>query len=133
MKSTTIALISAAVIVGGAIVYSNMSSAPAADTTVVVNGNNVTVVDGKQIIDIQAKGGYSPQKNVAKAGIPTVLRIHTQGTFDCSSAFRIPSMNISKNLPPSGVTEIDLGSPSIAMLQGVCSMGMYSFEVEFQG
>jgi plastocyanin domain-containing protein len=98
-----------------------------------VSVNNVTVVDGKQIIEITAKGGYLPEKSVASAGIPTFLRINTKGTFDCSSSVRVPSMNISQNLPPSGITDIDLGVLSKGILEGTCSMGMYPFEIEVKG
>ena len=96
------------------------------------SGNNVSVVDGKQIIDLTARGGYSPRQTTAKAGIPTILKVKTSGTFDCSSAIRIPSMNISRNLPSSGNTDIDLGSPQIGRLQGTCGMGMYFFEINFE-
>ena len=131
MKSNVIAIIVAAVIIGGAILLSSKgASTSAADSA---QANNVTIVDGKQIIDVSVKGGYHPKNSVAKAGIPTVLRFNTNGTFDCSSGVRIPSMGISKNLPSSGTTEIDLGSPAIATLQGVCVMGMYSFQVDFRG
>jgi hypothetical protein len=40
-------------------------------------------------------------------------------------------MNISKLLPQSGATEIDIGSPKLGTLQGSCGIGMYPFEVEF--
>jgi len=96
------------------------------------NVNNVSVVDGKQIVEIRAKGGYQPRKSTAKAGIPTILRFNTSGTFDCSSSVRIPDMNISKMLPQSGTTDIDIGSQKVATLQGSCGMGMYPFEVEFR-
>ena len=131
MKPTVIAIIAAALIIGGAIVFSSKGGSPTvADAP---NANNVSIVDGKQIIEVSAKGGYQPKKSVAKAGVPTVLRFNTNGTFDCSSTIRIPSMGISKSLPPSGATDIDLGSPQVATLQGTCGMGMYSFEVDFQG
>ena len=94
--------------------------------------NNVSIIDGKQIIDIKAKGGYTPRKSVAKANIPTILRMNTSGTFDCSSSVRIPSMNIFKSLPQSGVTDIDLGTQKVGTLNGSCGMGMYPFEIEFQ-
>ena len=97
-----------------------------------VNGNNVSVIDGKQIIDLAARGGYSPQKSVAKAGIPTILRFTTNGTYDCSSSVRIPAMNVSRNLALSGTTDIDLGNPKVGILRGSCGMGMYPFEIDFQ-
>ncbi|MFA6520531.1 MAG: cupredoxin domain-containing protein [Candidatus Paceibacterota bacterium] len=96
------------------------------------NVNNVSIVDGKQIIDLTAKGGYSPRKSVAKAGIPTIVRFTTSGTFDCSSVVRIPSLDVSKNLAMSGTTDIDLGVPKLGLLEGSCGMGMYPFEIDFQ-
>lgn len=128
MKATTISIIAAVVLIGGAFMLTRNTGG----TEQVVNANNVTIVDGKQIIEISAKGGYQPRKSIAKAGIPTIIRFDTKGTFDCSSSVRIPSMNISKNLPQTGSTDIDIGTQQVATLQGTCGMGMYPFEVEFQ-
>ena len=94
--------------------------------------NNVSIVDGKQIIEIKAKGGYSPVHSIAKVGIPTILRVDTSGTFDCTSIIRIPKLNISKNLPLSGTTDIDIGIQEIGKFYGTCGMGMYPFDVEFK-
>jgi plastocyanin domain-containing protein len=128
MKSTVISIILAGFIIGGAIIFTNSSGGTGSETNV----NNVSIVDGKQIIEIAARGGYQPRKSVAKAGIPTIIRFETNGTFDCSSSVRIPSLNISKSLPQTGSTDIDIGSGKLGTLQGSCGMGMYPFEVEFQ-
>lgn len=128
MKATIISIIVAVILIGGAFMFTRNGG----DTGQVVNANNVTIVDGKQIIEINAKGGYQPRKSIAKAGIPTIIRFNTKGTFDCSSSVRIPSMNISKSLPQTGSTDIDIGSGKLGTLQGSCGMGMYPFEVEFQ-
>ena len=71
-------------------------------------------------------------RSIAKANIPTVLRFTTSGTFDCSSFVRIPAMKVAQSLALSGTTEIDLGSPKIGLLQGMCGMGMYPFQIDFQ-
>ena len=115
--------------IGGAIVLSQSKSISSGDNS--ASENNVTIVDGKQIIEIRAKGGYQPRISLAKAGIPTILRFNTSGTFDCSSSIRIPSLNISKILPQTGVTDIDLGTQKVGTLQGTCGMGMYPFEIDF--
>ena len=128
MKSTIFSIIIAVTLIGGSIFLLKNNPQTTNDAPV----NNVRVVDGKQIINIHVKGGYQPTKSVAKIGIPTVLRFETGGTFDCSASIRIPSMNIGKILPPSGTTDIDLGTPEITTLQGTCGMGMYPFEVDFQ-
>ena len=99
--------------------------------TEIKNASNVSVVDGKQIIEIRVKGGYQPKKSVAKAGMPTVVRFVTNGTFDCSSAVTIPSKKISKSLPSTGTTDIEIGTPDAGTLSGTCGMGMYLFEISF--
>ncbi|MFA6463767.1 MAG: cupredoxin domain-containing protein [Candidatus Paceibacterota bacterium] len=132
MKSTIIAIIGAAILIGGAILFSQSSSNSSGNVDSSIPANNVTIVDGKQIIEIRAKGGYQPRKSAAKAGIPTILRFNTSGTFDCSSSVRIPSMNISKILPQTGAIDIDLGIQKVTTLQGSCGMGMYPFEIDFQ-
>ncbi len=95
------------------------------------NINNVSIVNGIQIIEIEAKGGYNPQNTIAKANIPTILKVKTNNTFDCSLSLKIPSLNISTILDNSGQKEIDLKTPKKGLLNGTCSMGMYSFKINF--
>ena len=129
MKTTVISILVAGVLIGGAIMLSGGKDS-SNDTQQAAN--NVNIVDGKQIITIDAKGGYSPRVTTAKADMPTVIKMTTQGTFDCTSALTIPSLGYRGNLPPSGETLIDV-SPQKAgtKLQGLCAMGMYNFAVNF--
>ena len=95
--------------------------------------SNVSIVDGVQIIEIDAKGGYAPEETIAQANMPTMIAMNTRGTFDCSSALVIPSIGYRKNLPPSGETRIEVPPQKEgATLQGLCSMGMYNFSVIFR-
>lgn len=134
MKITILAIIISIGLLGAALIVSrnnSVSTPNVTGTTIEVPVNNVTIEGGKQIIQINARGGYSPRSSVAKAGIPTIVRFNTSGTFDCSSSVRIPSMNISKILPQTGSTDIDLGTPSVGPLSGSCGMGMYPFDINF--
>jgi glutaredoxin len=54
MKSTTLAILAAGIFIGGAILFSHGGSSASPQ----VAANTVSVVDGKQIIEIHAKGGY---------------------------------------------------------------------------
>lgn len=129
MKSTAISIVIAAVLIGGAIM---LSGGKGSNNTVSQSADNVSVVDGKQIITIDAKGGYSPKVTTAKAGVPTVIKVATNGTFDCSSALTIPSLGYRQNLPPSGETEIEVPSQKAGTtMRGLCAMGMYNFSVNF--
>ncbi len=127
MKSTIISIIVAVILIGGAFMFTGNGGS----NNSVEIANNVSIVDGKQIIEITTRGGYQPRKSIAKAGLPTIIRFNTQGTFDCSSSVRIPKLNISKLLPQTGMTDIDIGNSELGTLKGSCGMGMYYFEVEF--
>ncbi len=129
MNRNVIASIGGVIIIGIAILLVSRGNT---GSTANVPANNVRMVNGTQIIEITAKGGYQPRTSIAQAGVPTVVRFNTKGTFDCSASVRIPSMNISQLLPQSGSTDIDIGSQEVATLQGSCGMGMYPFEIEFK-
>ncbi|OHA93485.1 MAG: hypothetical protein A3H52_02205 [Candidatus Zambryskibacteria bacterium RIFCSPLOWO2_02_FULL_39_26] len=127
MKSSLvpISILIASLLIVGVILFAGENSGDNA-------GNNVSIVDGKQIIEIDAKGGYNPRKTAAKADIPTVLKIKTSGTFDCSSALVIPSLGYRKNLPPSGEILVDIPLQKAgSAIQGMCAMGMYNFTLDF--
>lgn len=125
-----IALIIAGFIIVGALMFAGV--AMNAPESRYVEGNNVHMEGETQVIEIDAKGGYLPRKSVAKAGIPTIIRFNTSGTFDCSASVRIPSLNVSQVLSQSGSTDIAIGTQGAGPLQGSCGMGMYPFEVIFE-
>ena len=128
MKLTVASVILALIFIGGAIIFARNG----AKTDTAVSKNNVSVADGKQIIEIDAKGGYSPSITIAKANIPTIIKVKTQGTFDCSSALVIQSIGYRANLPPSGETLIEVPPQEAgSTLRGMCAMGMYNFSVKF--
>lgn len=119
------------------IVVINISTGSKANTSPKANNqdssvSNVNIIEGKQIIEIIVDGGYSPRNSIAKADTPTIIRFVTKNTFDCSSAVRIQSLNISRNLPSTGTTDIEIPSQPVGVLKGSCGMGMYPFQIEFK-
>lgn len=93
----------------------------------------VEIRDGVQYVTISARGGYSPAVSNAEAGIPTKLIVETRGTYDCSAALVVRAANFQEMLPQTGTAEIDLGTKKPGeKVEGVCGMGMYSFEINFQ-
>lgn len=111
---------------------SAISQTSSSETDTSAQVNNVSMEDGKQIITIDVRGGYNPRISTAKAGIPTILRFKTNGTFGCASSIYLPSMNYRTNLPLSGNTDIPLPTQSVGTFRGMCGMGMYNFVINFQ-
>ena len=122
-------MIVAGVLIVGAVVFSGGSVNRGANVAALPN---ISIVEGKQIITVHAKGGYSPSITEAKANIPTVLRMQTDGTFDCTSVLTIPMLEYRGNLPPSGITEIEIPPQQVgSSIKGICGMGMKNFSIRF--
>lgn len=130
MNKTALIIIGIALAIGIGIVFlgqlKNNSGTGGAGSV-----QNVEIRDGIQYVTIKARGGYSPRVSSAKANIPTKLIVKTNGTYDCSAALVIRSIGYQKILPNTGEEIIDLSTPKTGTLQGVCSMGMYNFAVNF--
>ncbi len=125
----TVFVLTIIIIVGFIALSGSSSNSVSSDTSV----STLTQTGDQQIIEVTAKGGYSPRSITAKANTPTILKLKTNNTYDCSSAFSIPSLKIRKNLPANGITEFDLGSQAPGTkLIGTCSMGMYRFTINFE-
>ncbi len=92
--------------------------------------SNVSVKNGIQYVALTAKGGYTPRTSTIQWGMPTKLIMKTNGAYDCSSSLVIRSVGYRGNLPTTGETEIDLGTPkSGEKIAWTCSMGMYNFAI----
>jgi plastocyanin domain-containing protein len=124
MKWTVISIIVAGVLVIGAMFFNNQ------EQTVVLD--NVKIEDGVQVVEIEARGGYSPRVSSAQAGMDTVIRMRTRGTFDCSIALVLPSVGYRNTLPNTAEIDIPIGAQEAGtVFRGLCSMGMYNFSVNF--
>jgi len=134
-KSTVIAVIVLGIVALGAGMYLGVitNKPPESVSVKPTVKRDAVSTDGKQVIEIAVKGGYSPKVVTAKAGVPTVLRFVTDNTFDCSSSLSIPAINYRNNLPRTGTTDVDVPAQAAGTkLQGACSMGMYGFTVDFE-
>lgn len=116
-------------IVGAIILFgNNKSSVNSTDIQSTSANNNDNL--GTQIIEMTAKNGFNPNKFTIKAGKKTILRITTNGTYDCSSSIRIPSLSISKFLDPTGTADIEISAQTSGTeIDGTCGMGMYPFKI----
>lgn len=133
MKKIFISIIVIAALAGGMFMLLSDTSTPSPSSASVQQSDNVSMVGEQQIIQITAKGGYSPRQTTAKANVPTTIKVVTNGTYDCSSVFTIPSLKYRSFLPPNGTTDVPVGAqPTGSVLKGVCGMGMYNFQISFK-
>jgi len=88
---------------------------------------------GVQTITVHAlNDGYRPALLSARAGVPTVLVLSTRDTTGCTLAFTLPGRGASLILPRTGLTRVDLGTPSPGRLRFVCAAGHYPGSITFR-
>lgn len=124
-STTVISIVVAGLLIGGAIMLGSGSSDSGQE-------NNVSTESGKQVVEITAKGKYAPRYTTAQANMPTILKVKTQGTFDCTAALTVPAVGYKAMLEPTGVAVIEIPPQKAgSVVQGVCAMGMYNFSIKF--
>lgn len=132
MKKIASIIIVVALFISIWIMFYKNSQEEQGSSEVIQSAQNIEMRDGIQYVTINARGGYSPRISHAQANIPTKLIVKTNGTYDCSAALVIRSIGYQKILSQTGEEIIDLGSPQPGTLQGLCSMGMYNFVINFK-
>lgn len=84
-----------------------------------------------QEINITASSrGYSPNQFAVKLGQPVTLNLQTSGNFSCTSIFSIPTQGITKNLPPTGTTQVTFTPTKTGPLAFTCGMGMFRGSID---
>lgn len=131
------AIVLAGIIIGGVLFSRGVNTDNSAAAGVIQTGSASTgqavIEDGVQYVDITARGGYAPRVTKAKAGMPTVIRVQTENTYDCSSSLVVPDIGYQTSLPASGTTEITVPADKTqGTLRGLCAMAMYQFEIDFE-
>ena len=74
--------------------------------------------------------GYSPNYIRVKKDSPVTLTLVGKDAYSCASAFRIPTLGISKNLQPNESYTFSFTPKEAGKIAFTCSMGMYSGVIE---
>jgi len=90
--------------------------------------SDVSVSQGAEII-ISASG-YSPDYIRVRYGSPVTIKLTGKDAYSCASAFRIPSLGISKNLQPNESYTFSFTPDKKGIIPFSCSMGMYTGVIE---
>ncbi len=104
------------------ILTNQSSSAPKSSE---VQSKNVENISQDITIKIGSLG-YSPDYIKVKSGSPVNVTLVGVNAYSCASAFRIPSLRISKNLGPTDTVKFSFTPKSKGEIPFTCSMGMYT-------
>lgn len=81
------------------------------------------------IINVMAYG-YEPRYVKVKRGEEVTVTLVGKGGYSCASAFRIPSLSVSKNLLPDEKYTFSFTPTKTGKIPFTCSMGMYTGVIE---
>ena len=74
--------------------------------------------------------GYAPNYIRVKKGLPVTIKLTSKDAYSCASAFRIPSLGISKNLQANETQVITFTPEEAGNISFSCAMGMYRGVIE---
>jgi Cu+-exporting ATPase len=79
---------------------------------------------GTQEVRVVVRGGYSPSRILAHAGVPLRLVFDRQESGDCTSRVAFPDFGISADLPAFAETSVELRPESPGEFGFACGMNM---------
>ena len=120
-----IASINGALIAGG----SPITLQSVADDVSVAFGGNSSMQNNDigitQDVEITiTSDGYNPDYIRVRKGFPVTITLKTQNAYSCASAFRIPSLGISRDLQPNETQTIIFTPTKIGQIPFSCSLGL---------
>ncbi|HET7293390.1 MAG TPA: cupredoxin domain-containing protein [Vicinamibacteria bacterium] len=80
--------------------------------------------DGVQELRVTVKGGYSPERIVARPGIPLRLHFHRVEESPCSEEVVFPDFGVRRHLPAFATTTIELPGKPAGSYVFACGMDM---------
>lgn len=96
--------------------------------------SDIVIRDGVQTVDITVyPNAYTPNYFQVEAGKPVKLNLTTTNQVGCTSAFRIPSLGISKRLAPGSTDYVAFTPEKPGKITFTCGMGMYSGLIDVKG
>lgn len=80
---------------------------------------------GAQELSVTVQGGYSPDRLVAKRGIPLRIKFTRKESSSCSERVVFGDFDISKALPENETTVVEFTPDRTGEFTFTCGMGMY--------
>jgi sulfite exporter TauE/SafE len=81
------------------------------------------------VIEVTSRG-YTPDYLKVNKGKEVTLTLKSRDAYSCASAFRIPSLGISRNLAANDIQTIKFTPDKEGRITFACSMGMYRGVIE---
>jgi len=84
-----------------------------------------TVSDNNQSVDVEVKGGYSPEVITLKKGVPAVLNFTRKDASSCLDRVVFSDFGINEELPQNEQETIKIDTSKAGEFQWACGMDMF--------
>ena len=74
--------------------------------------------------------GYVPSSITVSAGKPVTIKLDVPGKLSCTSIFRIPKLNVLRQLSPNSTSDLTVTFPKPGSYTYTCGMGMFTGTIQ---
>lgn len=86
---------------------------------------NAKVNDDQQIVDVEVKGGYSPEVVVLKQGVTATLNFTRTDSSSCLDRVVFSDFGINQALPQNQKESVEIDTSQSGEFQWACGMDMF--------
>ncbi|MGF2384600.1 cupredoxin domain-containing protein [Lentilactobacillus otakiensis] len=90
-----------------------------------VAAENAEVTDDRQVVDVEVKGGYSPEVIILKKGVPATLNFTRKDSSSCLDRVVFSDFGINQALPQDEKQSVEIDTDKPGEFQWACGMDMF--------
>lgn len=94
-----------------------------------VKAEKATLDSNQQSVNIEVKGGYSPEKIVLEKGVPATLNFKRLDSSSCLDHVIFSDFGINQELPEGKVEKVNIDTSKTGEYEWECSMNMFHGKV----
>ncbi|KRK89451.1 cupredoxin domain-containing protein [Lentilactobacillus sunkii] len=86
---------------------------------------SAAVADDQQVVDVEVKGGYSPEVVILKKGVPAILNFTRTDSSSCLDRVIFSDFGINQELPQNEKESIQIDTDKAGEYAWQCGMDMF--------
>ncbi|MBZ3776229.1 cupredoxin domain-containing protein [Lentilactobacillus otakiensis] len=90
-----------------------------------VAAENAEVTDDRQVVNVEVKGGYSPEVIILKKGVPATLNFTRKDSSSCLDRVVFSDFGINQALPQDERQAVEIDTNKPGEFQWACGMDMF--------
>lgn len=83
------------------------------------------VADDRQVVNVEVKGGYSPEVVILKKGVPATLNFTRKDSSSCLDRVVFSDFGVNQALPKNEKQSVEIDTSKPGEYQWACGMDMF--------